>query len=143
MQDIDIERLNDSKYDLIILDYSSDGSETGEYSNADVTYMKSSGDKEKLLIAYISIGEAENYRFYWNNSWDANRDGIPDADAPKWLDIENPEWKGNYKVHYWDSGWQAIIYEYLDRIIDAGFDGIYMDIIYAHEYYEGVIPNSD
>ncbi len=143
LQDIDKDRVKDSKYDLIIIDYSSDGSETGEYSSTDVTYMKSSGDKEKLLISYISIGEAENYRFYWNTSWDANEDGIPDDGAPEWLDIENPEWEGNYKVHYWDPDWQNIINQYLDRIIAAGFDGIYMDIIDAYEYYEENVTHAD
>lgn len=23
---------------------------------------------------------------------------------------ENPEWRGNYKVRYWDNDWQNIIY---------------------------------
>ena len=33
------------------------------------------------MLAYVSIGEAENYRFYWEESWDADNDGQPDADA--------------------------------------------------------------
>jgi cysteinyl-tRNA synthetase len=52
----------------------------------------------------------------------------------------NPDWEGNYKVRYWDPGWQAIIYgsphSYLDKIIAAGFDGVYLDIIDAYWYYE-------
>jgi len=45
-------------------------------------------------------------------------------------DRENPDWEGNYKVHYWDAGWQAIIYgnadSYCRKILDAGFDGAYL-----------------
>jgi cysteinyl-tRNA synthetase len=53
---------------------------------------------------------------------------------------ENPDWKGNYKVKYWDPQWQAIIYgndrSYAKMILDAGFDGVYLDLIDAFEYYE-------
>ncbi len=143
LQDIDIEEIKNSKYDLMIIDYSSDGNETGEFSYTNITYMKSSGIYEKYLLAYISIGEAEDYRFYWNDAWDANYDGIPDPSAPDWLNMSNPEWKGNYKVEYWNEDWQDIVYEYLDRIISVGFDGIYMDIIDAYEYFEDNIPHSD
>jgi len=136
IQDIDKDEIEDSKYDLIIIDYSADGSELEEFNKDDVKDMKSSGNKEKILLSYISIGEAESYRFYWNESWDINEDGIPEPTAPIFLDKENPDWEGNYKVKYWDSEWQKIIYSYLDRIILADFDGIYMDIIDAYEYYE-------
>jgi len=136
IQDIDKAEIEDSKYDLIIIDYSADGSELEEFNKDDVKDMKSSGNKEKILLSYISIGEAESYRFYWNESWDINEDGIPEPTAPIFLDKENPDWEGNYKVKYWDSEWQKIIYSYLDRIILADFDGIYMDIIDAYEYYE-------
>ncbi|NPA44475.1 MAG: hypothetical protein GXO49_02970, partial [Chlorobi bacterium] len=81
---------------------------------------------------YMSIGEAENYRYYWQEEWNTNK--------PEWLDKENPDWEGNYKVWYWNKDWQNIIYgndnSYLKKILDAGFDGVYLDIIDAFEYYE-------
>jgi len=56
------------------------------------------------------------------------------------LDAENPDWEGNYKVKYWNTGWQSIIYgnenAYLTKVVDANFDGVYLDIIDAFEYYE-------
>jgi cysteinyl-tRNA synthetase len=59
---------------------------------------------------------------------------------PAWLLGENPDWPGNHKVRYWDSAWQSIIYgndsSYLKRIINAGFDGVYLDLIDAFEYFE-------
>ena len=52
----------------------------------------------------------------------------------------SPDWEGNYKVRYWEEDWQAIIYgdadSYLQKILDAGFDGVYLDIIDAFEYFE-------
>jgi len=80
----------------------------------------------------MSIGEAEDYRFYWNTAWAIS--------PPSWMEAENPDWPGNYKVKYWDPAWQAMIYgndaSYLKKILDAGFDGVYLDIIDAFEYFE-------
>ena len=138
LQDVDITEMGSSKYDLVIIDYSSDGSEEGEYTSSELLLMKNPEDK--FLLSYLSIGEAETYRFYWEDSWDSNSDGTPDPAAPEWLDVENPEWEGNFKVEYWDQEWQEIIFgsneSYLDRIIAAGFDGCYLDIIDAYEYYQ-------
>jgi cysteinyl-tRNA synthetase len=43
-------------------------------------------------------------------------------------------------VRYWDKTWQNIIYgnndTYLKKIIDAGFDGVYLDVVDAFEYFE-------
>ena len=80
----------------------------------------------------MSIGEAEDYRYCWQSSWSTNR--------PSWLDAENPNWEGNYKVKYWNKDWQNIIFgnssSYTQKVINAGFDGVYLDIIDAFEYYE-------
>jgi cysteinyl-tRNA synthetase len=76
----------------------------------------------------MSIGEAEDYRYYWNPEWKTNQ--------PSWLAEENPDWPGSYKVRYWDKYWQKIIYGYLDKILTAGFDGVYLDIIDAFQYFE-------
>lgn len=86
----------------------------------------------RLVLAYLSIGEAESYREYWQRAW---------TDAPpRWLGEENPDWTGNFKVRYWDPEWQAVILgdesAYLDRILTAGFDGAYLDIIDAFEHFE-------
>ena len=87
----------------------------------------------------MSIGEAEDYRWYWQSAWDANGDGTPDAGAPAWLGPSNPDWPGNYKVRYWDPAWQATIFgspeSYLDKIIAAGYDGVYLDIVDGYEYW--------
>lgn len=79
----------------------------------------------------MSIGEAEDYRWYWQKQWNSK--------PPAFLCSENPEWKGNYKVKYWYPDWQTIICgedSYLSKIIQADFDGVYLDIIDAFEYFE-------
>ncbi|XWN35787.1 MAG: endo alpha-1,4 polygalactosaminidase [Balneola sp.] len=93
--------------------------------------MKKNGGK-RLLISYMSIGEAEDYRFYWQKKWDNTE--------LKWIEAENPNWPGNYKVRYWNKEWQKIIYgendSYTQLIIDSGFDGVYLDIIDGFWYFE-------
>lgn len=102
-------------------------------TNEDLAIIRSKADgAQRLVISYMSIGEAEDYRYYWNEDWNVH--------APEWLDEENPDWEGNYKVKYWMDSWKQVISgneeSYLQKILDAGFDGVYLDIIDAFEYYQ-------
>lgn len=119
-----------TNYDVIIIDFFFDDIALTP-SKVNTLKYKANGGR-RLVISYMSIGEAEDYRFYWQSSWN--------NDPPSWIKGENPDWEGNYKVVYWDSRWKDIILgndnSYLKRIIDAGFDGVYLDIIDAFEYFE-------
>lgn len=84
--------------------------------------------QHRIIVSYLSIGEAEDYRSYWNDSWNDH--------PPGFLEKENPQWKGNYKVKYWDPAWQELIIKQLDKIIDQGYQGVYFDIIDGFEYFE-------
>lgn len=119
-----------TNYDVLIMDLFFNGV---TFSKAEIEQLKNKANGGKrMVVCYMSIGEAENYRYYWNPTWNSN--------APIWLDSLNPDWPGNYKVKYWNADWQAIIYgnsnSYLEKIIAAGFDGVYLDIIDAFEFYE-------
>jgi cysteinyl-tRNA synthetase len=136
--------LRRTNYDLIVIDAFVDGQRGLEWLEPeDVRSLKTKADGgRRLVISYLSVGEAEDYRYYWDRSWDRYRDGRPDAEAPDWLTGENPNWRGNYKVRYWDPEWQAILFgsreSYLDQIISRDFDGVYLDIIDAFEYFENI-----
>lgn len=111
--------------DLFLNDEAFTASEISQLKN------KANGGK-RLVICYMSIGEAEDYRYYWQSSWNSNK--------PDWIVAENPDWPGNFKVKYWNADWQGIIYKnndsYLNKITSAGFNGVYLDIIDAFEYFE-------
>jgi cysteinyl-tRNA synthetase len=119
-----------TNYDLVIIDlFFNDVALTA----TDVAQLKNKANGGKrLVICYMSIGEAEDYRYYWNDNWSNTR--------PDWIATENPDWPGNYKVKYWNSEWQGLIYKnddsYLNKITSAGFNGVYLDIIDAFEYFE-------
>ena len=126
-----IEAIAATNYDVIIMDAFFDDQTPYTTEQIESLKTKANGGK-RLVIAYMSIGEAEDYRYYWNPDWDKN--------PPQWLEGENPLWQGNYKVRYWDQDWKKIIYgtsdSYLDKILSYGFNGVYLDIIDAFEYFE-------
>jgi cysteinyl-tRNA synthetase len=132
LQDASASSIEASGFEIAVIDYSRDGEESGRYSPAEVAAMKSGGRK---LLAYLSIGEAEEYRYYFDSRWISWIEGQPTGSAPCWLGRTNPDWEGNYKVQYWSEDWQSIVIDYLDRIIDDGFDGVYLDIVDAFEYW--------
>ena len=146
LQNLDVGQVSASNFDLLVTDYAADGSSDTRFTPETLAALKQGPQGERIVLSYMSIGEAEDYRFYWTTSWDDDpRDGVPDADAPAWLDVGNEAWCGlpdwcNYKVRFWDPNWQSVIYgspnAYMDQIIDAGFDGVYLDIIDAYYYYE-------
>lgn len=126
-----IAALSASNYDLLIMDlFFGDGM---EFTSAEINQLKQKANGgTRLVICYMSIGEAEDYRYYWQSSWN--------SDKPTWLDKENPNWAGNFKVRYWEKDWQDVIFgnetSYLKKILKAEFDGVYLDIIDAFEFYE-------
>ena len=125
LQNIDIQTIvKDASFELIVMDYSADGLDSDKWTQQQIDSIKNSG---KIPVSYISIGEAEDYRYYWNSEWS--------SDPPSWLGPENPDWDGNYKVRFWEEEWESIIFNYLDTIIMQGFDGIYMDIIDAYYFW--------
>jgi uncharacterized protein (TIGR01370 family) len=116
---------------LVVIDYAVDASNgTRPHTPAELNVMR--GGQDKLIVSYLSIGEAEDYRPYWQSSWDSN--------PPDFLSGANPEWPDNYKVKYWDPAWQTIMFQYVDQIIASGFNGVYMDIIDAYQYWEDIDP---
>ena len=167
LQNVQVAEIAASPFDLVVIDYSRNGSEARRFTAADVKAMQIKPDGgRRLVISYMSIGEAEDYRYYWKKAWvepaplRAALEGdataplagepatvrIPRLIAPGWLGRENERWKGNYHVRFWYDGWQELIMRnadsYLNRIIDAGFDGVYLDRVDVYYEIERDAPNS-
>ncbi|BCD68805.1 cysteinyl-tRNA synthetase, unknown class [Nitratiruptor sp. YY09-18] len=134
LQNSDLDEIAHSGFDLVVIDYAKDGTEEGKYSADEINLIKSNGIK---LIAYLSIAEAENYRYYWQDEWIRH--------PPPWLGEENSEWPGNYAVKYWHKDWKSLIKDYLDKIIAQGFDGVYLDKVDEFEYWsqKGLLSEQD
>ncbi len=125
LQGAKIDELVASTYDVVVIDYSRDGGASGEYTFNEIKRVRESG---KVVLAYLSVGEAENYRFYWKKGWKSGK--------PSFLGPENPDWAGNFRAKYWLSGWWDLVLKpYLDRIMAAGFDGVFLDTVDSYWYW--------
>ncbi|MEO7990883.1 MAG: endo alpha-1,4 polygalactosaminidase [Chryseolinea sp.] len=121
-----LDAIKNTNYDMVLIDlYFNDE----QLTLADVASLKVKlNGGSRLVICYMSIGEAEDYRYYWS---DLNKSLIY---------RENTDWEGNFSVKYWETSWKDVIYgndqSYTKKILDTGFDGVYLDIIEAYEYFE-------
>src|SRR5262245_46538093 len=130
-------------HDLLVIDnaVSANRRFQRERGTDEMARMKQRPDgRARILLSYLSIGEAERYRPYWQQEW---RDP---ARKPVWLCDENPDWPGNFHVQYWHPDWQRLIFgapeSYVDRIIAQGFDGIYIDRADAFALWEDARPSA-
>ena len=120
LQKIGFDELENAGFEIAIVD-----PDDSRLTRDDLMILHS---QDKILLAYLSIGEAEDYRDYWKDDWETGN--------PAFIDDENPDWAGNYKVRYWYEPWQETIFSRLDEIIGLGYNGVYLDIIDAYRYYE-------
>jgi cysteinyl-tRNA synthetase len=129
-----VDALADSDYELIVVEpvRSLEGAE--EFDTAGmVSRLHGEG---KLVLAYLDVGEAEDYRGYWGDDWIA-----PSADEPGEPDflitVDPDGWSGNYPVAFWDERWKEIVIgdqnSLVDMVLDDGFDGVYLDWIEAYQ----------
>jgi uncharacterized protein (TIGR01370 family) len=114
--------------DLVIVDSSAmpQTKPSAERKALNALQQKPDGSK-RLVIGYLSIAEAEQRRTYWRSEWI----GTGRSERPTWLREEHPNRRGNWKVNIADPGWHSALYgaedSLVDRMIVAGFDGIYLD----------------
>lgn len=93
-------------------------------------------DRGKLVLAYIDIGQAEDFRTYWGQGWCAPTDGTP-GDPEYLLTVDPDGWFGDYPVAFWDPRWRKLILHDklspLQLALDDGFDGCYLDWVSAYK----------
>lgn len=96
---------------------------------------KGSSDRPRLALAYLNVGQAEDYRDYWRSRWRAPtraQRGSPDFI----LTLDPDGWPGNYPVAFWDPRWKAVLFgspdALVDRAIEDGFDGVYLDWVLGY-----------
>jgi len=123
LQGIDPHAIASSPADMAVIDAFNEDS---IFSRKQVDAMRRKPDgSRRIVLAYMSIGEAENYRWYWPRR------------SAEWLAHENKKWPGNFAVRFWHPDWQAIVFDYLDKIVAAGFDGVYLDRVDIFEEMGG------
>lgn len=145
--DLDLAALGSDQSGLYVVDFARDGTVPEMFSAEQVAALKGTGATGSVAAAYMSIGEASDFRSFWNPAWTSNghATGGVTARTPAWLGPVNPEWPESRKVRYWDEAWQQIIFNdahtgWLDRIVGQGFDAAYLDIVDAYYYWAREVP---
>lgn len=128
-----LKKIADSPFDMVIIDSSMfpNGKEI-RLTREQIDSLKRKPDgSRRLVIAYFSAGECEDFRYYWKPEWHKKK--------PGWVDKADKQWKGDFIVKYWQPEWQKIVYgtpdSLIDRILDAGFDGLSIDRVDAYYYF--------
>ena len=125
-----IDSICSSHYDLIIMDQQRSiiGSEDHNTRN-DIQRIHNSANStggKKLVVCYLDVGQAESYRYYWQNGWQIGN--------PSWILDPDPDgWNNSYGVRFWSSEWKSIVKQYIGRIIDDGYDGVYLDWLMIYD----------
>ena len=123
-----VDQIVESEHDLVVIDFITSEQQNEDFPIGDVVDRFHRADRAKLVVAYVDIGQAEDYRSYWEPDW-----GIGD---PDWIVANDPDgWEGNYPVAYWRDEWHDIWLGddgLISQIVDAGFDGVYLDWVEAY-----------
>lgn len=123
-----VDQIASSTYDMVVFDFIPSEENNTDYPMAEVIVQLHQAPHPKLVIAYIDIGQAENFRTYWQPGWEIGN--------PEWIITGDPDgWEGNFPVAFWYEEYQDIWLGedgYLQAILDAGFDGIYLDWVEAY-----------
>lgn len=145
-----IQKIVNSKYDMVVLEPTRTSKGSYNYNcSSMVNRVKESkghdGKRNKIAIAYISIGEAEEWRWYWDSV-------IADTEKYNFLVADDPEgWEGGVTVAYWKKAWKDIIIygseiakgqnfrSSIDQAINDGFDGIYLDWVEGYSDEEVLV----
>ncbi len=123
-QNVDLGAISRSDLDLVVIDPSLDDRARRLVTKAECEALKTKPDgARRLVLAYLSVGEADTKRWNWPVAWLRSE--------PDWLGPENQNWPGSRSVQYWNSEWRDLIYNanssILGTILDAGFDGVFLD----------------
>lgn len=123
-----IKAIKDTNFDMITIDLFFN-EEPLTAKDLEQLKTKANGGK-RLIISYMNIGAAENWRYYWNRNWRLNN--------PIWLKKKYVGYEDEFYVQFWHDDWKKIIYgnpeSYLKKILNAGFDGVFLDNVEAYYF---------
>ena len=82
--------------------------------------------RDAIRLGYLSIGEADPRRDYWN-----------EVRAAPFLVEPDPSWPENIRVDLRDPQWQAVLLDQeIPRLLAMGFDGLMLDTIDTAPYLQ-------
>jgi cysteinyl-tRNA synthetase len=116
-----LKEIADANFDLAVIDLARDGGKD-YFTSSEIKAVKKTG---KLVLAYFEIGAIEEYRPEWKL-------------VPGDLKAGSVEgWPKEQYVKYWDERWWPIVKGRVDRALQSGFDGAYLDMVTTYDEIRG------
>ncbi len=123
--------MHGTNYDMLVVDVFHRPGEPLSKRAVETLKFKKIGAR-RLVLAYLNIGTAAAYQYFWKPHW---RPG-----SPLWVSAPVRGDPDSYHVEYWRPEWQALITgdtrSYVYGIIDQGFDGMVLDGLDAYHFFE-------
>jgi cysteinyl-tRNA synthetase len=114
-QSVDLERLIEVHPGAVCVDpYSGPGGRP--WTPEELDRLKRAGIRP---VAYMTLGVVPKY----------HRDLFQRARDLGLLGPEDPRWKGDYAVRFWDERWQSELERWVRRLHRMGFEGVFIDVI--------------
>jgi endo-alpha-1,4-polygalactosaminidase (GH114 family) len=166
------ERLAEAPHDLLVIDPWADASGAGNPASAAALKVKPDGTR-RVVMAQLTLSSIDDSRPDWSSAWavpaaapmataavpgqaaHAARQPItsdrpllgPSAGAPTWLGGERADHRGTFEVRYWQSAWRhrlfgSVVAE-VDRVIAAGYDGMYLTGVATSASWRHERPTAD
>ncbi|GAV02695.1 hypothetical protein RvY_13229 [Ramazzottius varieornatus] len=89
----------------------------------------------KTVLAYLSIGEAESFRSYWQSNWTVGSPSFivrPDAILPE-----------QYVTQFWQPEWQVSVLDYYTtHIAPFNYSGLLIDYMQVYDQFLDARPNA-
>lgn len=123
-----LQAIQATNFDVVLIDLFFED-EAFSASEIESLKIKANG-ADRLVIAYMNIGSAEKFRYYWKNTWGLHH--------PLWIKRRYEGYDDEFWVKFWKKDWQEIIYgnddSYTKKILNAHFDGVYLDNVEAYYF---------
>jgi len=125
-------KMHDTNYDALLVEVLHGGVPLSRKAVETLKYKKLGA--RRMVLAYMNIGQAASYHYYWKKNWLTG--------FPLWLDEPLNGEPDHYHIKFWNKDWQNIITgndnSYIFGIINQGYDGVVIDGADAYKYYEGI-----
>lgn len=124
-------RLHGTNFDVVVVDVFHGRQPLTRQAVETLKYKNAGG--RRLVLAYMDIGAAASYRYYWQPHWQEG--------SPLWINAPFADNPDKYRVAYWRPEWQRIITgnteSYTYGIIAQGFDGVVLEGLDGYRFVEG------
>ncbi len=123
-------KMHDTNYDMLAVEVFHGRRALSRRAVETLKYKKIGA--KRLVLAYMDIGSAASYYYYWQPDW---REG-----SPHWISAPQRNDPDRYNVKFWQSAWKQIFVgdtnSYIYGLITQGFDGVIIDGLEAYKMLE-------